>query len=142
MNYKISMRVFSVVYLIIGLAFILLSPRFGLQLFGVGAVPEPDIKIDAAMDFWRVIGFLRVFGGAFLMMGVMVGFLAYVEGDKNRKLVTSGISIGSILLFLIMFTQQTAFWGTIAGWILLTIVIITFVYFAVMSFRKFSSNKN
>lgn len=136
MNYKLSLRAFSIIYILLGLMFIILSPESVLKCFGVDSLPVPDTANNDSMNIWRLVGFMRVFGAAIIMVGVVFGFLAYLEGDKNQRLAAMGITIGSFLLFLIMITQQIAFWETIYGWYFLTVFIITMIYFAVMSFSK------
>ncbi len=141
MNYKLSLRVFSVVYMLLGLSLFVLSPSFILQLFGVGLIPT-DMTLKDTMDFWRVIGFLRVFGAAILFAGILFNFLAFIEGEKNCRLVTSGIAVGSFLFFLMAITQQIAFWETIAGWMFLTVFIITFINFTALSVNNVITSKH
>lgn len=135
MSYKLSLKLFSFLFIVLGLAFLILAPNL-LQYFGVHSIPDISTQSDEAINFWRVISFARVFGGLIFLLGVTFGFLTYIEGNKNRKLVTSGISVGLVGLVIITLVQQIALWSTLFGWILLSLFALALINFCFLSFKK------
>lgn len=135
MNYKLTLRIFSVIFIIIGFIFFGLGPNI-LTYFGVDYIPEPIIKDGNVIDFWQVYSFTRVFGGAIFMMGVLTGFLAYLEGEKNRRYAAFGSASGLLVLVFVVLTQQIAIWETLAGWILIGVFVIAMIAYALLAFKK------
>jgi hypothetical protein len=135
MNYKISLRIFSVVFIIIGAMFFMCGPGV-LHSFGVKAIPDSPYLNGEIMDFWKMFAFVRLFGTAVMMYGILIGFLAYIEGAKNRKMVSLGSAAGLLILSLVLLTQQIALLETLPGWSLLAVFVLVLIGFILLAFKK------
>lgn len=135
MNYKISLRIFSIVFVIIGAIFFIYGPGV-MSSFGVKAIPEVCDPGGNISDFWKMFAFVRIFGAAILMFGLLIGFLAYIEGSKNRKMVSLGSASGLLIFLLVLLTQQIALLETLTGWSLVAIFLLVFFGFILLAFKK------
>lgn len=135
MNYKVSLRIFSIVFIIIGAIFFMYGPNV-MSCFGVKTIPDTVYVNSEIMDFWKMYAFVRMFGGAILLYGILIGFLAYIEGAKNRKMVSLGSAAGLLIFILVLLTQQMALLETLTGWSLLAIFFLVFIGFILLAFKK------
>jgi Ca2+/Na+ antiporter len=107
-----------------------------MSSFGVKEIPDIYDVSGSISDFWKMFAFVRIFGAAILMSGILIGFLAYIEGSKNRKIVSLGSASGLLILLLVLFTQQIALLETLTGWSLLAIFLLIFIGFILLAFKK------
>ena len=135
MNYKTTLRILSLLFIILGILFFSSGPGL-LCYFGLDMSAEMVCPNYQKLNFWKVFSFTRLFGTAIFMYGIIIGFLAYISGDKNRRYVTFGGAIGLLFMIVITLIQQIAIWETIAGWILLLIFILSFISLAMLSLNK------
>lgn len=135
MNYKISLRIFSVVFIIIGAIFFMYGPGV-MSSFGVKDLPDVYDVSGSISDFWKMFAFVRIFGAAILMLGILIGFLAYIEGGKNRKIASLGSASGLLIFLLVLLTQQIALLETLTGWSLVAIFFLVFIGFILLAFKK------
>jgi len=135
MNYKFVFRLFSSVFVILGLL-LTVTGAGTLSYFGVTEIPEINFQTNEVVNFWKTYSFLRISGAAIIAYGLLIGFLAYIEGEKDRKRASIGAAVGLLVLTVIALTQQIALWETIAGWIITAVFLIAFAVFAFLSLKK------
>ncbi len=135
MNHKMVFRTFSVIFILAGAFFFATGPYL-LSFFGVKEFPEIVSRNGETLDFWEMYAFVRMFGSAVLMYGLLIGFLAYIDGVKNRKYASFGAALGQLAFLIIYLSQQISIWNTAAGWVIAAVFLLALVSFSYLAFKK------
>jgi hypothetical protein len=103
-----------------GIAFAMYDPLM-LAFFAASDILEDPLT------YWHVAAFARMFGALLFGMGLLLwalrSTLEALPGKSIRGLIAA-LLLGSLVALLVSLTQQSAIWGTLAGWITSGIFII------------------
>jgi hypothetical protein len=109
-----------------GIAFALYGPLM-MSFFGV-----PDLLGMDAAGYWNLTSFARMFGAALFGFGLLIfsmrSALQQVTSQARRGALFA-LLLANLMSAFVSITQQSAVWGTSAGWITTGIfVLLTIVY--------------
>ena len=107
-------RLNALVLLAAGIAFALYGPLM-MALF---AVPEL-LSIDSA-TYWQITSFARMFGAALFGFGLLLWSLRNSIDTFTpavQRQIIAALVLANLMSAFVSITQQSAVWGTAAGWI-------------------------
>ena len=111
-----------------GIAFALYGPLM-MALFTV-----PELEIDAPA-YWSLTSFARMFGAALFGFGLLTFSLRKAlpqASAETRRGVLFALFLANLMGAFVSITQQSAVWGTPAGWItsgIFILLLIAYGYF-------------
>ena len=112
LNWLLSVH--AILLIGLGIAFALYGPL----MMAFFAVPEL-LDIDAP-GYWSLTSFARMFGGALFGFGLLVfsirNVMDQLTPDARRGVIFS-LFLSNLMGAFVSITQQSAVWGTPAGWI-------------------------
>jgi len=108
------LRINALVLLAAGIGFALYGPLM-MALF---SVPEL-LSIDSA-TYWQITSFARMFGAALFGFGLLLWSLRNsIDGFPSsvQRQIIAALVLANLMAAFVSITQQSAVWGTAAGWI-------------------------
>lgn len=100
-----------------GLYFAAAGPAAG-PAFGLGTLPAPGGDGLEVPGEWRLVGFVRMFGGALLLGGLILWSVGRSLDPARVRAFAVTVAGGASLAAALAFSQQTALWNTSGGWTL------------------------
>ena len=112
-----------------GIAFALYGPLM-MAFFGV-----PELLDADAGAYWSLTSFARMFGAALFGFGLLVWSVRAAISQVSppaRRGVLFALFLANLMGAFVSVTQQSAVWGTLAGWIatgLFVVLMAAYGYF-------------
>ncbi len=128
------LRINAILYVIAGIAFALYGPLM-MAFFGI-----MDTE-GSAMIYWYAASFARMFGATLFGLGFLIWAVSgNISGDQvsaeGKRKITLALILGNIITLMVALTQQASIWGTIAGWIMVVIILALLVGYALILIKN------
>ena len=137
MNYKALIKINSIIFIGLGIAFCLYAP-LTMALFQI-----TEIEVMGAVAYWFVVSFARLFGAMLFTVGVLLwaisSSLQELSAQSGRGYLYALI-LGYAVAVIAALTQQIAIWQSTAGWlmtVLFAAFLLCYIYF--LFIKKFSN---